>query len=60
VEVHSVTTEDCYMLELHRIPSGKKNGDDAIFRPAVFIQHGLLCSSADWVISTPSKSLGET
>ena len=24
----------------------------------VLVQHGLLCSSADWVVSTPSKGLG--
>ena len=27
-------------------------------RPVVFLQHGLLCSSADWVVATPTKGLG--
>ena len=26
----------------------------------VFLQHGLLCSSADWVVATPTKGLGKT
>ena len=29
-----------------------------IYRPVVYLQHGLLCSSADWVIAIPEKSLG--
>ena len=29
-----------------------------IFRPVIFVQHGLLCSSADWVIPYPTKGLG--
>ena len=28
-------------------------------REVVFLQHGLLCSSADWVLATPSKALGK-
>ena len=27
-------------------------------RPVIFVQHGLLCSSADWVIPYPTKGLG--
>merc|ERR1712002_544243 len=59
-ETHQVTTEDGYILTLHRIPYAKNTrhqGDDTK-RPVVFLQHGLLCSSADWVLSTPSKALG--
>jgi len=56
-EVHTVTTPDGYILTMHRIPYGKTN-TDATNRPVVFLQHGLLCSSADWVIPTPSKGLG--
>lgn len=74
--------DDCYFLEMHRIPHGKDNppaegeirpgigGSFLIFLnmyffnsrsfhvPAVYLQHGLLCSSADWVMGIPSKSLG--
>lgn len=42
VETHPVTTEDGYILELHRIPSTGK---------PVFLMHGMLCSSYCWVTS---------
>jgi len=57
-EEHWTTTADGYILALHRIPHGLNNKDMEGPRPAIFVQHGLLCSSADWVISTPSKGLG--
>ncbi|KAK0183446.1 hypothetical protein PV327_001488 [Microctonus hyperodae] len=49
-EAHIVTTEDGYLLSLHRIPGG-------VDSQAVFLQHGLLGSSADWVISGRGKAL---
>ena len=57
VETHLVVTEDCYHLEMHRIPYGKSNKTTGK-RPAVYLQHGLFCSSADWVMGIPEKSLG--
>ena len=59
-ETHCATTEDGYILALHRIPHGKTNGDDEGSRPVIFVQHGILASSADWVLSTPAKGLGRT
>jgi len=56
-ETHWVTTDDGYILTIHRIPYGKLNRD-LQDRPVVFLQHGLLCSSADWVVADPSKGLG--
>ena len=50
-EVHHVTTEDGYIVELHRIPHA--SGEP------VLLQHGLLGSSADWLISPTNKSLGQ-
>ncbi|EAT35487.1 AAEL012340-PA [Aedes aegypti] len=50
VEVHHATTEDGYELELHRIPSLPGS-------PVVFLMHGLLCSSADWIIIGPNNAL---
>ena len=50
VETHVVTTDDGYLLRVHRIPGGKLGeDDDRAPRPPVFLQHGLLSSSADWV-----------
>ena len=55
-ETHYVETDDGYVLALHRIPYGKEGrGDSKADRPVVFLQHGLLCSSADWVMASPSK-----
>uniref|UniRef100_A0A1I8PSP0 Lipase n=1 Tax=Stomoxys calcitrans TaxID=35570 RepID=A0A1I8PSP0_STOCA len=50
IETHYVTTEDKYILCLHRISNRGK--------PPVFLMHGLLDSSAAWVIMGPTKSLG--
>ena len=52
VEVHEYTTEDGYINTLHRIPG--KAADRA-----VFVQHGLLGTSADFVMGAPHKSLGK-
>ncbi|KAF7405865.1 hypothetical protein HZH68_005234 [Vespula germanica] len=49
-ETHVVITEDGYLLTLHRI-SGKSGSHP------ILIQHGLLTSSADWVIAGPKKGL---
>lgn len=60
-ESHVVVTEDGYLLTLHRIPGGRNHrgpSGGAAARPVVFLQHGLLASSADWVLTGPGKSLG--
>ncbi|CAG0895845.1 unnamed protein product [Cyprideis torosa] len=57
-EVHFITTEDGYILQLHRIPHGKHDSpDDGRVRTPIFLQHGLLCSSSDWVITGEEKGL---
>ncbi|XP_016839047.1 lipase 3 isoform X2 [Nasonia vitripennis] len=48
-EAHVVLTDDGYLLTMHRIPSAAG--------PAVFLQHGLLASSSDWVIAGRGKAL---
>ena len=58
VETHIVITEDCYILERHRIPHGKDQEAGNQTRPVVYLQHGLLCSSADWVMGHSENSLG--
>ena len=63
VETHTAITKDKYVLEMHRIPRGKDDDDPppegSTPRPVVFIQHGLLTSSADFSIAGPGKALGE-
>ncbi|XP_069183892.1 lipase 3 isoform X6 [Procambarus clarkii] len=71
-ETHHVTTEDGYILELHRIPCGIKAGrrqapdDDEATRehsscprrrPVAFLHHCLLCSSSDFIMNYPDKAL---
>ncbi|XP_019876917.2 lipase 3 [Aethina tumida] len=53
-ETYQIQTSDNYLLTVHRIPSGvtgKNNGRVA------FLQHGLISSSADWIITGPGKGL---
>lgn len=59
VASYSVTTEDGYILEVHRIPGKKDQTSDLGTGKPVFLQHGLLCSSADWLISPSDRSLGK-
>lgn len=58
LEVHHVITPDGYILGLHRIPHGRYNNTQSGNKPVVFVMHGLLCSSADWVITGPGVALG--
>ncbi|KAK7871603.1 hypothetical protein R5R35_001795 [Gryllus longicercus] len=53
-QTHTVQTEDGYILTLHRIPHGRSS--NATGEP-VFVQHGLLSSSADWVLTGPDHAL---
>ena len=51
VETHDVVTQDGYILTLHRIPATNQSSR------VVFLQHGLMSSSADWVLSGPDHAL---
>ncbi|KAF2890007.1 hypothetical protein ILUMI_16166, partial [Ignelater luminosus] len=55
-ENHIVTTEDGYILQLHRIPYGRKTNNYHKGAP-VLIVPGVFESSADWV-NTGENSLG--
>jgi len=54
-ERHHVTTDDGYILEMHRVPHGKSISQGGK-RPVVFLMHGLECSSSNWVTNLPSES----
>ncbi|KAK4886631.1 hypothetical protein RN001_002902 [Aquatica leii] len=49
-EIHNVTSKSGYNLVIHRVPYGKE-GSTTNTRPAVYLQHGILSSSADWVLN---------
>lgn len=53
-ELHNVTTADGYILQMHRIPYGR-NSSAAANKPVVMLQHGILDSSATWVIMGPGQ-----
>jgi len=53
-----VTTADGFILGLQRIPYGKRNLEKMARRSVVFLQHGLLDSSATWVMNLANQSLG--
>lgn len=57
MEAHEVVTKDGYILEMHRIPHGLTNLNPDPNRPVVLLMHGLLCSSADWVVTGTDKGL---
>ena len=63
-QVVNVTTEDGYINTIHRIlPPSNLNRyekiNDELNTKVVFLQHGLLGTSADYVMGSPEKSLGE-
>ncbi|XP_013140106.1 PREDICTED: lipase 3-like [Papilio polytes] len=59
LEVHEVTTSDGYILRMHRIPHGRdQNNVPGMKKPVVFLMHGLLSSSADWIVMGPGNAFG--
>jgi len=56
-EKHEVITEDGYIITIHRVPHGRGQTSNGS-RPVVYLQHGLLSSSASWVVNFPDQSPG--
>lgn len=60
-ERHRVVTDDGYIIELHRIPWGRKGKATGSppKRPPVLLMSGLLGDSSNYVLDFPDQSLGE-
>eukprot|EP00005_Dracoamoeba_jomungandri_P001628 CAMPEP_0174250068 /NCGR_PEP_ID=MMETSP0439-20130205/358_1 /TAXON_ID=0 /ORGANISM="Stereomyxa ramosa, Strain Chinc5" /LENGTH=359 /DNA_ID=CAMNT_0015330051 /DNA_START=123 /DNA_END=1199 /DNA_ORIENTATION=- len=58
IERHSCTTQDGYILTMHRIPCGRHQSTCESGKPIAFLQHGFLDSSATWVITDYDVGLG--
>lgn len=55
-EEHTLITSDGYILELHRMPGGPRS-PSAPGKPVAFVMHGMLSSSADFVLMGPNTGL---
>ncbi|XP_055311150.1 lipase 3-like isoform X1 [Sitodiplosis mosellana] len=56
-EVHTVVTDDEYILQLHRIPYGKISPKSNKPRPPVYLMHAFMESSNGWIVLGPENSL---
>ncbi|CAG0896315.1 unnamed protein product [Darwinula stevensoni] len=56
-ETHTITTADGYIIDMHRIPYGLSGPGEGPRIP-ILLQHGLLSSSACWVLNGPENGLG--
>ncbi|XP_064488889.1 gastric triacylglycerol lipase-like [Ornithodoros turicata] len=57
-ERHLVTTKDGYIIEMHRIPHGRKPCQELCHRTPVFLMTGLMADSTTFVLDFPEQSLG--
>ncbi|XP_068744852.1 lipase member K-like [Montipora capricornis] len=57
-EEHHVTTKDGFILGMQRIPRGRNEETNSKDKPVVFLQHGFLADSTNWVLDSATKSLG--
>ncbi|XP_064487609.1 gastric triacylglycerol lipase-like isoform X5 [Ornithodoros turicata] len=57
-ERHHVNTEDGYIIEMHRIPHGRRPCPDPCHRTPIFLLTGLLADSTSFVMDYPEQSLG--
>jgi len=57
VEEHNVTTQDGYILTMHRINKPDSSSSSSL-KQVVLLQHGLMDSSSTWVVNFANQSLG--
>jgi len=60
LEIHDVTTEDGYILRLHRIPHGNRSDDDSDGmspKKVIFLQHGIFATDFVWVTGPTTDAL---
>ncbi len=57
VEEHTVTTEDGYVLLMHRIPEGRSGSGTGGERIPVFLGHCLVGTSAVFSFGPPNNAL---
>lgn len=58
-EEYTVQTPDGFLLGMQRIPHGRHGrGNSVLARPVVFLQHGLLCASTNWLTNLANESFG--
>lgn len=56
-ETHRVETYDGFVLEMHRLTASPVTGQFNSEKPPVFVMHGLLGSSGDWILIGPQNAL---
>lgn len=57
-EEHTVETDDGYLIKIHRIPKGRNDFSRGDQKPVIFLQHGVMCDSSNWVSNFPDQSFG--
>lgn len=57
-QTHKVITDDGYILTVHRMVGRGKSFNDTKNRKVVLLQHGLMCSSMDWLLAGPERGFG--
>lgn len=59
VETHQVTTDDGYILQMHRIPYRRyEHSSNETNRPVVFLMHGLMSASHAFILIGAEYSMG--
>ncbi|XP_062550414.1 lipase 1-like isoform X2 [Armigeres subalbatus] len=56
-ETHRIETYDGYIVEMHRLTVSPSSGKFDPRKPPVLMMHGLLGSSADWIMIGPHNGL---